>query len=841
MRAIELPAYEGHAAPVTHVAFSPHGPELASCSYDGTALVWALAADGRLAVRHRLRHRRLVNAAAWAPHVPGVLATASADKTVAIWRLDGDGPDGARLVTLLARHTDDVNAVAWLPEGDRLVTVSEDSTALLWEAESGRFLGRVASHAGHCMAVSVSPTGLVLTVGEDGGVSVGPADGSVARRTRTFPSSIEGCQWSRDGTRAALACDDGAVRIVSPELDLLAEVPCSSAAVRSVAWASDGSDRLVVGSYDATVRVVDGGGPRHALLATASGGRLWPRSLDTKGPFVAVGSFGRSPVLLDLDGLARRHDGGPATYGPNALAVVPGRLLVGLDSGDVLSLPQASLAAGRSGGARRTALGESPVLSLASAPGGALAGTYGGRVLRFDPEGDPRPLAALDLRSPVPSLARRPGADVAYAGTYGGDLATLDLAGAGLRVTATRAMHEGSIKSVLCVGAEQTISAATDGVVRLAGPAGPGAVLWRHGNLVNAVAYDPVGPRGQRGARPPRPARPPRRRPPRAPLGVPRLRRVGQGRRGRGAGPARVRARGLVRLRDPRVDDRARRRPGRRPARRHRRARALPGRLVRVPARRRVVRARGLGRAARRDRRRRPRVRVRPDGPLRRRAPGRGDRRPGSTSPRSERPVLELDLVPVPGGTLRVGASVERVRADVLAHADLGIPWHYFSKETGDASFEIPDLRVQRCPMTWGELREVLPEVETAARTAEEGPRHPVDRLSWETAERVAAHAARLLGRPLRLLTEWEWEHVARGGDDRVYPWGDVYEASRCNLAEAGCGGTRPVGSFPSGASRHGVLDLAGNVDEWTSSLYAPLPGCHWSVPRASSGRPTRT
>jgi toxoflavin biosynthesis protein ToxD len=193
--------------------------------------------------------------------------------------------------------------------------------------------------------------------------------------------------------------------------------------------------------------------------------------------------------------------------------------------------------------------------------------------------------------------------------------------------------------------------------------------------------------------------------------------------------------------------------------------------------------------------------------------------------------VLALDLVPVPGGTLRAGAPVERVRADVQAHADLGIPWHYFSKETGDASFEIADLRVQRCPMTWGELRALLPDVEAAVRTAEESPRHPVDRLSWETAQRVAARAAELLARPLRLLTEWEWEHVARGGDDRVYPWGDVYEASRCNLAEAGCGGTRPVGSFPSGASRHGVLDLAGNVDEWTSSLYAPLPGAHWSVP----------
>lgn len=48
-------------------------------------------------------------------------------------------------------------------------------------------------------------------------------------------------------------------------------------------------------------------------------------------------------------------------------------------------------------------------------------------------------------------------------------------------------------------------------------------------------------------------------------------------------------------------------------------------------------------------------------------------------------------------------------------------------------------------------------------------------------------------------------------------------------------GGTTPVGSFPGGASPFGVLDLAGNVDEWTATVYAPYPGAPVDVPAEES------
>jgi formylglycine-generating enzyme required for sulfatase activity len=106
---------------------------------------------------------------------------------------------------------------------------------------------------------------------------------------------------------------------------------------------------------------------------------------------------------------------------------------------------------------------------------------------------------------------------------------------------------------------------------------------------------------------------------------------------------------------------------------------------------------------------------------------------------------------------------------------------------------------------------------------------HPIVNVSWHDAVAYAAWLASITGQNWRLPTEAEWEKAAgwesETGAMREYPWGRAFDASRCNTQEGGRRSTTSVGAYGNrGASPCGAQDLAGNVWEWTASLYRPYP-----------------
>ena len=108
---------------------------------------------------------------------------------------------------------------------------------------------------------------------------------------------------------------------------------------------------------------------------------------------------------------------------------------------------------------------------------------------------------------------------------------------------------------------------------------------------------------------------------------------------------------------------------------------------------------------------------------------------------------------------------------------------------------------------------------------------HPVVNVSFQDANAYCQWLSQITGRSCRLPQEEEWEKAARGNmpDTRRYPWGDQWQPCFCNTQETNRGGTTPVYEFEQvNQSPFGIVDMAANVWEWTTSRYVRYPNLRY-------------
>ncbi|MCP4539005.1 MAG: SUMF1/EgtB/PvdO family nonheme iron enzyme [Chloroflexi bacterium] len=177
--------------------------------------------------------------------------------------------------------------------------------------------------------------------------------------------------------------------------------------------------------------------------------------------------------------------------------------------------------------------------------------------------------------------------------------------------------------------------------------------------------------------------------------------------------------------------------------------------------------------------------------------------------------MLGQPMAWVPSGPFPMGSDKEK---DAQAH-DNELPQHEVT---------LPRYWIGRYPVTVAQFRAFIEDSGYKLEDSESldgQDDHPVVKVTWYDAVAFCRWISEKTGLTVMLPSEAEWEKAARGTDERIYPWGDRFDKNKCNVHESGIQGTTPVGKYsPAGDSPYGCADMAGNVWEWTRSLFQEYP-----------------
>jgi formylglycine-generating enzyme required for sulfatase activity len=223
------------------------------------------------------------------------------------------------------------------------------------------------------------------------------------------------------------------------------------------------------------------------------------------------------------------------------------------------------------------------------------------------------------------------------------------------------------------------------------------------------------------------------------------------------------------------------------------------------------------------------------------------------TKPAAIAPEGMVEITP---GSFNFEVTGIEVEGDTKAGVDFQYPWESTARRHHRRRMDMTTYYIDRYPVTNAQFKAFLDASGYWPRDDhnflldwENGaPRAGWDNkpVTWVSLEDSRAYAA-WAGK--RLPHEWEWQYAAQGSDGRLYPWGDAWDKACAPATNKGRELLPPadVDAHPAGASPFGVMDMVGNVWQWTDeyldehtraaalrggSSYLPQTS-HWYFPQA--------